>query len=76
VSLFKIPITFPGHLSRIAETVVFHLLCHQGVSLGPPEEVILPGPNGQFDLEEGLVFPMSQGEGLGCTMELKRHRSQ
>jgi hypothetical protein len=29
----------------------------------PSEKVILPGTNGQFDLEEGLVLPASQGEG-------------
>jgi hypothetical protein len=32
-------------------------------------EVILPGANRWFDLEEGLVLLVSWGEGLGCTME-------
>jgi hypothetical protein len=31
--------------------------------------VIPPGSNGQFDLEEGLLLPASQDEGLGHTME-------
>jgi hypothetical protein len=39
------------------------------VSPGPPGEVILPGANGQFDPEQGLVLLVSQDEGLECTIE-------
>jgi hypothetical protein len=49
--------------------VVFHLPCHQGTYLALPGEIIRPGTNGQFDLEEGLICPLSQGEGLECTTE-------
>jgi hypothetical protein len=37
--------------------------------LGPLGELIPPGTNGQFDLEEGLILLVSQGEGLRCTTE-------
>jgi hypothetical protein len=56
-----------GDSSRVLETVVFHLPCCWSASPGPPGEVIPPGTNGRFDLEEGLVLLASQGEGLGCT---------
>jgi hypothetical protein len=41
-------------MSGILETVVFHFPCCWGASPGPLGEVIPPGTNGQFDLEEGL----------------------
>jgi hypothetical protein len=30
---------------------------------------LLPGTNGQFDPQEGLILLVSQVEGLRCTME-------
>jgi hypothetical protein len=56
--------------------VFVHLPCLQGVSPGPLGEVILPGANGQYDPKEGLILLESQSEGLRCTTEPVRSRSQ
>jgi hypothetical protein len=60
---------FWGLVPKISETVVFYLPCHWGASPGPLGEVILPGANGWFDLEERLVLLESWDEGLRLTTE-------
>jgi hypothetical protein len=49
--------------------VICHLPCCQGASPRLQGEVIPPGANRQFDLEEGLILLVSLGEGLRCTTE-------
>jgi hypothetical protein len=61
VSQLEIPETFLEGSWGIVETVTCHLPCRQGAS---PR---LSCANRQFDPEESLILPASQGEGLGRT---------
>jgi hypothetical protein len=70
ISQLESPATFFGGLiARTVETVICHLPCHWGASRGLPGEVIPPGANGQFDLEEGVILLATPGKGLPCTTE-------
>jgi hypothetical protein len=69
VTQLEIPATLIGGSSGIVERMSYHLPCHQGASPGQLGGDPL-GANGQLDPEKGLILQVSQGEGLGCTMEL------
>jgi hypothetical protein len=69
VSLFEFPITFLGSSLLGCGDSFFSppllLVCVPGLLGG----VTPPCANGQLVQEEGLVLPVSLGEGLRCTME-------
>jgi hypothetical protein len=67
ISQLKIPATFLGDSSWIAEMVIYHLPCHWVHPLDCQK--IPPGANGQLDPEEGFNLLVSLVEGLGCTAE-------
>jgi hypothetical protein len=59
ISQLEIPTVFlGGSLATIVEMVICHLPCHWGAS---PDrwEKILPGSNGQLDLEKRLILLVS-----------------